>query len=676
MIFLSYCHDQSAEADKLEAYLKDNHIYVMRDTREMKKNDSISDFMSRIGSSDYAILLISDAYLRSYYCLHEALLAFKNRHRRNIIPVIFPDANCIAPGSGADYVHYWFEEMKKQQEELENLPPQLVVGPLKKLRQIENYCINFSEFLEYIQDNNSICVNDNHWLEETFQCLCERILNREIRLERVQPAPSDLSGIGCDPILSIDFGTSYTLASVLDRNGSTHLIPDSTGNPLRHSTITFTDSGHYRVGSNDQNAIRNIKRLIGQQNSIQVNGEKFGLPLLIAMILKSVIRDAEAYLGCPINQVLMSLPVDFNITEKTILRRSAELAGVHVLRFVPESSIETLLCDSVAPDDDTESRIAMIDLGGGTLDISLVSIEVGVYEILYTNGDRNLGSIDFTVCLEQLLQSKLTAQYGIQPVNLTALAEQAKRDFGTENSVRICYPHYTGDGNVVHLELQVTVEEYEAAAAVLLGKFNRMLIKLQDTIASDMAYYDHNGLDFIFLTGQGTKLHLLRKCIESAFPGVPIVDTYQENAVIRGLSVQSGVLYGMIRNRLLLDAFPSSIYLDYGTEKMLLDANSTIPTRRIMPLEFTKEQYGKSVSVEVFEQTVSRSRHALFQTQFVPLSEKTYEMWLDIDANWRGTIMLLELSNEKDAHRIHYPFDGLYTGLKTDKYTVLYRHNI
>lgn len=675
MIFLSYCHAQSEAADQLEAYLKNQHIRIMRDRREMKKNDSISDFMSRISRADFAILLISDDYLRSYYCLHEALLAFQNRHMRNIIPVIFPDADCLAPGSGSEYIRHWYDQMWKLEHAVGGLPPQLAVEQLKKLRKVENYCINLGEFLEYVQDNNSICFGQGGgWLEEAYRCLCERILSREIRPGKVAPAPSASIRISADPILSIDFGTSYTLASVLDLDHNSHLIPDNSGNQLLHSTIVFTDSGHYRIGANGHNTLRHIKRLIGSRDTVPVNGEEVSIRLLIAMILKSVIRNAEEYLGRRISRVLMSLPVDFSTLKKKVLLESAELAGVHVRRFIPESSIEALLWDSDIPDN--EARYAIfIDLGGGTLDVTLAECGDGISEILYVTGDHHFGSVDFTACLEQLLRKKLTDQYGVQPGDLTALAEQAKRNLGTADSVNIIYPHFTKEGNVSHLDLQITAEEYEAAAGKLLQRFDRILIQLRYFLIHDLTNSEERFLNRIFLTGQGTKLQMLRRRIEAAFPTIPIIDAYQENAVIRGLSVQSGVLQGMYNDLLLLNSFPSSLYMNYGEDVLLLDAGWYIPTIKHTALEFSPDQLesGMPIAFEVYEKTVSNDTHTLFRTQFIPQVEKKYEISVEFDADSTGTLHLLEFPDDGKKRPHIRASDGLYTGLRTEAYNVLYR---
>lgn len=677
MIFISYCHAQSEAADQLEAYLKNQHIRIMRDKREMKKNDSISDFMSRISKADFAILLISDDYLRSYYCLHEALLAFQNRHMRNIIPVIFPDADCLAPGSGSEYIRHWYDQMWKLEHAVGGLPPQLAVEQLKKLRKVENYCINLGEFLEYIQDNNSICFGQGGgWLEETYRCLCERILSREIRRERVtveQIVPHRYRRYSNDVLLAIDFGTSYTLAAVLDEGGYPRLIPDYTGNRLHHSTITFTDAGRYTVGGNSHNAIRNIKRLIGYRETVRVNGEETSLRLLIAMILKSIVRNAEEYLGCRIQNVLMALPVDFSLLEKKVLRDSAELAGITVMRFIPESSIETLLHSSAQED---ESLAVFIDLGGGTLDITLSVIDDGISDVRYSNGDRHFGSIDLTDRLQQLLRDKLAAQYGIRAGDLTALAEQAKRELGARDSVSICYPHFTQEGNVDHLPVQITTSEFEAAARQLFQRFDYLIDDLKKRYEEEKHYLDHSGENYVFLTGQGTKLHMLRKRIQEAFPDAKIVDTYQENAVIRGLSLQNRILHGITTDMLLLNVFPSSLHMVCGKDTAFMDADCTIPYRQCTFLELSSQQResGAPVSLEVYEKTVSKTRRTLFRTQFVPKDGMDYALEVEFDANCSGSLVFLEVSRDGEGPKLYSLDKHLPVGFKTDTYTILYKY--
>lgn len=660
MVFLSYCHTQSDYADKIEAYLNDHHISILRDNREMKKNDSISDFMSRIRKSDYAILLISNDYLRSYYCLHEAFTAYQNRHLRNIIPVILPQTDCYSPGSGAVYTRYWYGRMLELKQTVDKLPPQLAVEQIRMLRQIENYCINFGEFLAYIQDNNSIFADaQDEWLAETCRCLYDRIFSREIRIGKVPasvfaPAPFYRQGVACGLLLAIDFGTSYTLASVLDSDGKHHLIPDLYGNPIHRSTVEFTDSGHYYVGSNGRSIIRNIKRLIGVKDTVTVNGELVSIPLLIAMILKSVILCAEEYTGQKIQDVLMAVPVDFSIYEKKILMESTYIAGVTISRFIPESSAEALLLPSNV---ETDQHVAFIDLGGGTLDISLAEIEFGVSDIHFTIGDRNFGSVDFDHVLEQLLEQQLSVRYGVTANDLMPLAEQVKRELGAAGSVTVSYPLFTKLGNIEYLPLHITTADLETAAADLLRRFDGMLSRL---------HAENPKPDTILLTGQGTKLHLLRQRIAKVFPGVRIVDTYQENAVISGLSVQNQIMAYTNQNALLLNTFPSSLHFRIGSaseEHTLLNAGWSIPTTRTMILDdFGERANGDTpVSLDVFERTVSQRKHHLFHTDFTPKAGMEYRLEVNIDANGYGTIDLTEQPRNKgDSHYNFYSIDYLY----------------
>ena len=679
MVFLSYSHNESGYAVRLDEALTAHHISVLRDKKNLKKNDCISSFMEHGSHSDYVVLLISDAYLKSGYCMFEAIAAYNSRVNKKLIPVVFPDADVFSTQGHLSYITYWQKQLNTLRQDVAQYPSHMCIEVSKNIRELEQYSSFIGDLLALIRDTNCILAADgDKSFSEILHWIFLDLLSREHRPYPVIPQ-SNLRWKADS--LAIDFGTSYTLASVLDLGGHPHLIPNWCGQRLHRSTIEFTESGHYTIGTSGANAIRNLKRLLGSQDTVMVNGEPIGITLLIAMILKSVVRSAEEYTGLHFDELLMALPVDFTLREKTLLEESAKIAGLHIKRFVPESSAETLIPPNA---NEQELFVITIDLGGGTLDMSLACLGDSICEIFITTGDRHFGSIDFDRCLEQMLAKQLFDRYGIHSDNLTILAEQVKREFGILESVTVSYPHFSPEGNVDYLPLCITTAEFEATAADLFLKFDYYLSKL----SRELKYTNKTSPDYIFLTGQGTKLHLLRKRIISHFPGVEIIDHYQENAVIKGLSIQNQILHGFRNDTLLLDTFPGSLQCTYGNKDLfLLQENCTIPTRYSHLLRLSPEEIAanSAISIEVFEVTVTYRKHILFRTQFTPKLNHIYIFTVDFDLNTKVTIKLLEVhvGNNSDIELIYASDDSKLfcspygnTFIFRDYCTVLYEYSI
>lgn len=648
MIFLSYSHKQSDYADRVEAYLKQYHVELLRDTKSEKETDSISEFIKKVGSADYVIMLISDAYLKSYCCLYEALIAYSFRHRKNMIPIIMPDAHLFTPAGQKRYISHW-EQMRRECEgEIADCLPQHTLELRKKLRQMEAYSNYLGDFMTYLTDTVSILQSDGEKaLERMYACLCDKILSREIRYRGMPPAGRpDPMQMPEEPSLCIDFGTSYTLLSVTDKRGKTHLIPDRSGSTIHRSTIEFHENGDYIIGSDAPHALRHIKRAIGVRDTIPVGEEKWSVTLLVAMILKSMIRNAEEYLGTAIHQLIMALPTDFSLAQRRILRESVRIAGGAVQRFIQESSAEVYLASPRG-----EHWAAFIDMGGGTLDISLTEVTDGVYEVFCSDGDSDFGSLDFDDAMEMLLKRKLKQEYGIEGEKLGALAEQVKCRLSDQDSVSVTYIGSDDFGDRQMLPLTVTRQDFETETRPLIDLFRKKLERLRRIGEWCLAEQEQK-IDAIYLTGQGTKLYVLKKLIAEHFPDTQIVDRYQESAVIRGLSIQNRIFMGDLPDILLLDSLSSRIVVKCAgdgegktlrmsasfnpNENEFLEKDTTIPFRKSMEFEFEDQpETGPSPAypLEIIEETGSGRRNTLVRTSITPDPAQQYQLTIESDAS-------------------------------------------
>ena len=648
MIFLSYNHQQAEYADCVEQYLNQRHMAILRDTRHEKTTDRISEFMGRISQVDDVILLVSDAYLKSYCCLNEALMSYSQRETKAIIPIICPDAQVFRWEGIASYLTYWQQERDRRKECMAQLPASMTVELQKELRQVEAYVNYLGDFLAYLKDCVCILQSDgSEALEQLYHCLCGKILDREVRMPCARKN-FKLSQIGDQPLVAIDFGTSYTLASVLDEDGEVHLIPDHGGNVLHRSTVEFLENGGYRIGTNGPEAVRHIKCSVGVRDFVEIGNEPWSVTLLVAMILRSVIRDAEEYTGAKIGRILMSLPTDFSLMQKKFLNESARLAGVEVLRFVQESSVESYLAAPAG-----EYAAAFIDLGGGTLDVSMVEVSSGVYDVSYTDGDSRFGSLEFDRVMEKLLRKKLLTDHGITVRNLSALAEQAKCQLGSQPSVCVIYQHHDEYGDVRNIPLTITRGEFEAASRKWTEQFQRTLDRL-----STEAKCSASPLRKIYLTGQGTKLFVLKDIIAKTFPAQQIVDAFQESAVIRGLSGLKQKLSGLNNDALVLATMPGSVLMKCSNKTpsdtkdcilsnksnpadyCLVDFNTTIPVTREGRVEFgnSEEKTPQTYPLEILEVTPSGHRVPLIRTVLNPAGDSHCTVRIESDANFRITI--------------------------------------
>lgn len=236
--------------------------------------------MDKIESLDYVILLISEAYLRSYNCLYEAIAAYKGKSKQNLIPVVFNNAHIFDYNKQIDLISFWNESKTKLAANSECLNSISKIEISKRLRQMDVISNYLGDFLAFISDINCILSDaDEDSLASIHTCLCDKILAQEIRYNTVPINRSII--LPNKNLLCIDFGTSYTLASVVDIYGNKHLIPNINGQTIIRSTIELNDDGKYFIGGSDINAIKNIKRFIGAKEYIKYGKRKFDIRILI-----------------------------------------------------------------------------------------------------------------------------------------------------------------------------------------------------------------------------------------------------------------------------------------------------------------------------------------------------------------------------------------------------------
>nr|WP_260989875.1 Hsp70 family protein [Paenibacillus xylanexedens] len=373
-----------------------------------------------------------------------------------------------------------------------------------------------------------------------------------------------------DPLLCIDFGTSYTLVTIKDIFSNTYFIPDIKGNTAIPTIIEIFENGTYSAGSsvsshytNSSFIVKNIKRLVLLNKYYSIGNKKISITSLIALFFRSLYRNAYEYLGRPVSKILLSIPTDFGVTEKEIIEKGAERAGFTISRSIQEASSTALLISSF---EQAKSIQINIDLGGGTLDISISEVGDGLCEILYTLGNKSLGSIDFDFAIRKYIQNEIENKYGLSSIMMSdSLCTQIEKEserikimLNSQETVSLIFECLNGtNGNVIYYDLEITKDKFIEITEYPIQQIKEMLLKLKVILSQDNFHLRDKS---IYLTGQGTKLFLIKNLIKEMFPKYSIIDKYEESAVALGLSIQSGIMCGVTKGKILLDN--SHIYMD------------------------------------------------------------------------------------------------------------------
>jgi molecular chaperone DnaK (HSP70) len=391
-------------------------------------------------------------------------------------------------------------------------------------------------------------------------------IGREIRHSFSNPT-IQLGIRSADRIFAVDFGTTRSAIGLIkhDQGEQTFWSPGNVA--LVPTVIAFDENLNYEVGAAGLNSIhvqskhviRNFKRLLGRDHVFNIFGKSLTAEFAASLVIRSLKTSAEEILGGPVQRVIASYPVGFTIRQMNALADAFSAAGLNVERFVAEPCAATYLLElhNPAPDvdqSDDNNLGLFIDLGGGTLDVAALETGSGVIEILVTDGDRNLGSADYDDAICELVLRDLALKHEVADVEfyrneIMLEAERAKIDLGArEHTSIILRDAVTNDGTVRDVLIDLTRETFRVATQSLNNRFesaiNRTLAKLDDR--------DRGALKYVFLTGQGSKVFTVQELVKQRFLDLPIVDGFQQDAVIKGLCLYAEFLEGTRSSRSLL----------------------------------------------------------------------------------------------------------------------------
>ncbi|MBP3536674.1 MAG: molecular chaperone DnaK [Muribaculaceae bacterium] len=390
-------------------------------------------------------------------------------------------------------------------------------------------------------------------------------------------------------IIGIDLGTTNSCVSVME-GGEPVVIANAEGNRTTPSVVAFSKTGERMVGqvakrqavTNHARTVSSIKREMGTSYKVEIDGKKYTPQEISAMILQKLKADAEAYLGGTVTEAVITVPAYFTDAQRQATKDAGKIAGLDVKRIINEPTAAAL---AYGLDKETEQKIMVYDLGGGTFDVSILEIGDGVIEVLATAGDTHLGGDDFDERIMDYLVSEFKKAEGIDLKNdkvamqrLREAAEKAKIELSSATSTDINLPYIMPvNGVPKHLEMTLTRAKFEQLADRLI---HATLKPCEDALRD--AGLTAKDIDEVILVGGSTRIPAIQQQVEKFFGKVPSKGVNPDEVVAVGAAIQGGVLSGDVKDVLLLDVVPLSVGIETlgGVMTKLIEANTTIPTRK------------------------------------------------------------------------------------------------